>query len=150
MALVLMITYFAFFVAVEKICKIKVIKDGTPAEENNSAEKKEKHDGLLGFLEDLTPLGLGVSAAFIAEFFYTAKAGGFGNDFKSSTKFSLDIVPDLAIFSLAQIIGFVIFFYIVYGILSLAKFQEKDDNARRNAAGWTTVAVDLLLIFSTL
>ena len=155
----LMIAYGAFFVAVEQICKVKVIKHIDPLEkddsvketgEDNPAEKKEKRDGFLGFLEDLTPIGLGVSASFIAEFFYTANAGGFGNEFKESAKFSSDIVMDLAIFSLAQIIGFVIFFYIVYGILSLVKFQSKDEHARRNAAGWTTVAVDLLLIFSTL
>ena len=151
--LVLVISYFAFFVAVEQICKVQIIKHIDPLEkdesvkENSGESSKENKGGVLGFLEDLTPIGFGVSASYIAEFLYSVNAGAFGNDFENLSRTSTsDIVMDMLFFAIAQIIGFVIFFYIVYGILSVAKSHNGDERARRNAAAWTTVIIDLFAI----
>ena len=98
-------------------------------------------------MEDLTPIGLGVSVSYIAEFFYSVNAGAFGNDFENLSRTSTsDIVMDMVIFAIAQIIGFVIFFYIVYGILSAAKSHNGDERARKNAAARMIVIIDLVAI----
>lgn len=147
--LVLFASYCAFFVAVEQICKVQIIKHIDPLGKDESVKESggENKGGVLGFLEDITPIGLGVSASYIAEFFYSVNAGAFGNDFENLSRTSTsDIVMDMVIFAIAQIIGFVIFFYIVYGILSAAKSHNGDERARRNAAAWTTVIIDLVAI----
>lgn len=150
---VLLISYFAFFIAVEQVCKIQIIKHIDPLEkdesvkENSGESKGENKGGVLGFLEDMTPIGLGVSASYIAEFLYSVNAGAFGNDFENLARTSTsDIFMDMVTFAIAQIIGFVIFFYIVYGILSAAKSHNGDERARRNAAAWTTIIVDFVAI----
>ena len=52
----------------------------------------------------------------------------------------------MAIFTVAQIVGFVIFFYIVYGILSAVNSQN-DEQSRRDIAAWISVVADLVLVF---
>ena len=107
--LVLVISYFAFFVAVEQICKVQIIKHIDPLEKDasvkeNSVESSEKSSGenkggVLGFLEAMTPIGFGVSASYIAEFLYSVNAGAFGNDFENLSRTSTsDIVMDMVIF----------------------------------------------------
>ena len=151
---ILVISYLAFFVAVEQICKVQIIKHIDPLEKDASVKENVKEnsgehkEGVLGFLEAMTPIGFGVSASYIAEFFYSVNAGAFGNDFDNLSRTSTsDIIMDMLIFAIAQIIGFVIFFYIVYGILSAVKSHNGDERARRNAAAWTTIIVDLVAIF---
>ena len=118
-------------------------KDGSVKESGEKSSGENKG----GILEDLTPIGLGVSVSYIAEFFYSVNAGAFGNDFENLSRTSTsDIVMDMVIFAIAQIIGFVIFFYIVYGILSAAKSHNGDERARRNAAARMIVIIDLVAI----
>ena len=144
--IILLISYGAFFIAVEQVCKIQIIKHIDPLEKNESV-KEDSGESKGGFLENMTPIGLGVSASYIAEFLYSVSAGAFGNDFEDLARTSTsDIFTDMVTFAIAQIIGFVIFFYIVYGILSAVKSHNGDERARRNAAAWTTIIVDFVAI----
>ena len=145
---VLLISFFIFFFSVQIICKLQMLKDSSDenkSDENKSDENKEYDKGYLDFIKSLTPLGFGVSLSFIAEFIYKSSVGSFGNDFKTYGSLS-DLIMDMAIFSFAQIIGFVIFFYIVYGILVLIKSHNGNEQDQRNFAGWISVIFDLGLI----
>ena len=139
----LMLSFCAFVVSIETLCKIEITKPPEPAE-TEDAENKNKDGGIVSFFKSLTPLGFGVSASIFAEFMYVFSNGGI-----IEPKISLSLfVRDAVIFTLVQIIGFTIFFYIVYGVLSLVNSHNGDETARRNVAGWATVIIDLVLIFA--
>lgn len=138
----LMLSFCAFVVSIETLCKIEIIKPPEPAETEDSAKKNKDGDS-RGFLNSLTSLGLGIGAMLLTEFGYMLKNGGI-----IEPKISLSyFVSDAVIFTLVQIIGFTIFFYIVYGVLSLVNSHNGNEKIRRNAAGWTTVIVNFLCIF---
>lgn len=138
-----MLAFAAFIFSIKELCRFEIFKPPEPAETEDSA-KKDKDGGFIGFLKSLTPLGLGLSASIFAEFMYVFSNGGIIEPQISLSYF----VWDMLIFTLVQIIGFTIFFYIVYGVLSLVDSHNGNEQARRNAAGWTTVIVDLVLIFA--
>ena len=146
---VFLISFGIFFISVEIICKLQLRKDRSDenkSDEIKADEKKEDSEGYLDFIKSLTPLGFGVSLSFIAEFIYKSSVGSFGNDFEKYGSSTSDLIMDMAIFSFAQIIGFVIFFYIVYGILVLIKSHNGNEQDQRNFAGWISVIFDLGLI----
>ena len=140
---VLLVALSLFVFSVGEICKIKMQKD--PELDSQGNVVKKDGGGIFGFIENFTPLGWGVGASFIAEFVYTAHVGGF-ESIGHSKDFSADLLMESAIFTLVQIIGFVIFFYIVYGILSAVNSQN-DEQSRRDIAAWISVVADLVLVF---
>ena len=138
----LMLSLLAFTLSIETLCKIEIKKPPEPAE-SEDAEKKNNDDGYIGFFKSLTPLGLGISASMVASFMYTFSNGGI-----IEPKISLSLfVRDTVIFTLLQIISFTIFFYIVYGVLSLVNSHNGNETDRRNAAGWANVIVSFVCIF---
>ena len=134
-AVIFFAAYLIFFGAVQATCGITMTKDLERDAEGNVKDR--------GFFESLSPLGLGVSASFIAELFCAAKAGGIRENAPA-----MDLATDMAIFTVAQIVGFVIFFYIIYGFLSLINSHGGDKQTRRIVAGWTNVIVDLVLVLA--
>lgn len=138
----LMLSFCVFIVSIEKLCKIEITKPPKPAETEDT-ENKNKDGGIVSFFKSLTPLGFGVSASMPAGFMYM-----FGNGRIINPEISLSLfVRDAVIFTLVQIIGFTIFFYIVYGVLSLVNSHNGNETARRNIAGWSSVIVNFLCIF---
>ena len=106
---------------------------------------KKKDSGFISFINSLTPLGLGVSTAFAAEYIYAISNGRI-----IAPKISLSyFVTDMIIFTLTQIVGFVLFFYIVYGVFSLVNSHGGNEQIRRNVAAWTGAVLDLILILAT-
>ena len=141
-----LIALIAYLFLIETICKIEINKN-PQADETDDPEKKDKNNdsGFIGFINSLTPLGLGVSTAFTAEYIYAISNGRI-----IAPKISLlYFVTDMIIFTLAQIIGFAIFFYIVYGVFSLVNSHGGNEQIRRNVAAWTGAVLDLILILAT-
>ena len=116
---------------------------------------KHNDGGFIGFLKIMTPLGLGLSASIFANFMYVlSNADIIFADFMYALS-NVEIIDTeiflfvglVVICTLAQIIGFTIFFYIAYGVLSLVKFFNDYETARRNVAGLITVIVNFVCIF---
>lgn len=137
---VLTLSFIAYILSIEKTCKIAISK-GAESDKDNNTSKKEDHEGNI--LESMTPLGLGVSASGVASFIYSASDDAFGSNDTLETDFIMSII----IFTLLEILGFIISFYITYGILSIFKSHSGNEQARRNTAGWITVVISFILLF---
>ena len=137
------LSFIAFFFSIEKTCKIEMRKKPDLDENSNVIKKNDNNGGLIEFLKNMTPLGLGVSASCVIDFMYSVSAGAFGSKYDPTA----DVVVNMIIFTILEIISFIILFYLVYGILSIFKSHGGNEKARRNVAGWTTVIVSFILIF---
>ena len=56
-------------------------------------------------------------------------------------------IEDVIAVTIGNVIGFVIFFYIIYGIMSAVGVNSNDESARRNTACWINVIIGLVLSF---
>ena len=125
-AVMFLVSMFACTMA----CKIDT---GWNSSNDEDAQNKE--------VKNWTPLGIGVAATIISS--YLISLGDLTYDRQPLSEF----ITNTVIFSILEIIGFVIFFYIIYGIMSAAKANGNDEKARRTSAGWVTVVLNLVLTF---
>lgn len=112
-------------------CKFDPIKEFPP-----DADGKQERS----ILESITPLGFGVGGSFIVDYFLAL------NNITYKGQPTVDCIINTVIFVLAEVIGFIIFFYIVYGIMSVVKAYGNDEQARRKTAAWITVVLSFLCI----
>ncbi len=137
-----------FILFVGSLCKVEIQKDKNPElDAEGNVVKKKTYSDFWDIFKNLTSIDWGLLVSFVAEFSYTVNVGGF-ESLQNSKDISVDAVLEVAIFTVAQIVGFVIFFYVIYGILSLVNFHGNNEQARRNTAIWITVAIDLFLVLS--
>lgn len=132
----LLITAGCFFATIE-ICKLKTqVWRQSVFDKNNNANNNEKD--IIDFFKSLSPLGWGIFASYVADFFWMAKQDGIflmdAGDF---------IVSSIG-WAIGDVIVFAIFFYVPYGIMSLANSHGGDEFARRNMAGWVVIAFSFL------
>lgn len=135
------ITLMLSMLACSKACKINIEKEFLHNEEGKAIDEQGKPIENLGVLDRFNALGLGVGATIIASFLVSAK------DLYQDVYSTTDFIMATIIFGIIEVIFFVIGFYIVYGIMSAAKANDNDENARRNTAGWITIGLNLLLTF---
>ncbi len=112
-------------------CKFDTIKDIPP-----DAEGKQERS----ILKSITPLGFGVGGSFIVDYFLAL------NEITYKGQPTVDCIINTVIFVIAEVIGFIVFFYIVYGIMSVVKAYDNDERARRNTAAWITVVLSFICI----
>ena len=136
------LAFIAYVFAIKNTCKVDMFKLPKPGG-NADAEKKKEDSGFWDFIEKMTPLGLGIGALLVVDFFRAAQDESFvytGNEL-------VDFCLYIGFFTVSEIISFLIVFYIAYGILALGKSHGDDIQARRNCAGWVTVILCFILIF---
>lgn len=138
---VALITLMLSMFACSKACKIKIEKEFMHDEQGRPLDEQGKPIENLGTLDSFNALGLGVGATIIASFLVSAK------DLYQDVYSDTDFIMATIVFGISEVIFFVIGFYIVYGIMSAAKANGDDENARRNTAGWITIGLNLLLTF---
>ena len=137
------LSFIAFFFFIEKTCKIEMMKKPELDENGNVIKKNDNNGGFIETLKNMTPLGLGVSASCVIDFMYSVSAGAFGSKYDPTA----EVVVNMIVFTILEIISFIILFYLVYGILLIFKSHGGNEKARRDVAGWTTVIVSFALIF---
>ena len=113
-------------------CKFKVKKDFPPDADGKQEERS--------ILESMTPLGFGVGGSFVVDYFLAV------NEITYKGQPTVDCIINTVIFVLAEVIGFIIFFYIVYGIMSVVKAYGTDEQSRRDTAAWITVVLSFICI----
>lgn len=136
--IMLFMVLMAMFVC-SKACKIDVIKE-PPRDENGNIIHKEDN-GIIDILKSLTPLGRGVCLIIAANYFLSLNLITYNGQPTG------DFVVNLIAFSIGEIIGFIIMFYIIYGIMSLVNANGSDVTSRRNTAGWINVGLSILFTF---
>lgn len=112
-------------------CKFDTVKEFPP-----DADGKQERS----ILESITPLGFGVGGSFVVDYFLAL------NEITYKGQPTVDCIINTVIFVLAEVIGFIIFFYIVYGIMSVVKAYGSDEQARRKTAAWITVVLSFICI----
>ena len=136
---VMLFTVFMAMLVCSKACKIEIFKE--PPRDENGNIINEEDNSFIGILKSLNPLGWGVCLTIIADYFLSLEL----ITYKGQP--TVDLIVNSIAFGIGEIIGVVIFFYIVYGVMSLANANSSDVTARRNTAGWVTIILNVLLTF---
>ena len=140
----LVIAFFASTIATlvcAAACKFNV--DSEPEFDENGKPIPRSDNPILAVFDNFNPLGLGIFFSVLASYFLS------WNDLTAGRPSTFEFILAAVIFAVIEIIGFVVIFYIAYGIMSAAKVNGTDEKARRNSAGWVTVVLSFVLIFIT-
>ena len=116
-------------------CKFDTIKEVSRDASGNVIDNENRN-----VWNSTTPLGFGVGGSFIVDYFLAL------NEITYKGQPTVDCIINTVIFVLAEVIGFIIFFYIVYGIMSVVKAYGNDEQARRKTAAWITVVLSFICI----
>lgn len=138
----LVIAFFASTIATlvcAAACKFNV--DSEPEFDENGKPIPRSDNPILAVFDSFNPLGLGIFFSVLASYFLS------WNDLTADRPSTGEFILAAVIFAVIEIIGFVVIFYIAYGIMSAAKVNGTDEKARRNSAGWVTVVLSFVLIF---
>ena len=140
--MVILAISFLATLACAATCKLEIAKkpqldeNGQPVpDENKSAFE------IIDAVKSLTPLGLGIFVSNLVDYFFVL------SEIIHDAHDTADFVINTAVFGVGEVIGFIIFFYIVYGIMSLFKVYGNNAKTRRHTAGWLTVVLSFMCIF---
>lgn len=138
-SLIMLVASFAATLVCATACKFDVESE-PKFDENGKPVEKSAHPVIAAF-QEFNSLGVGIFISIIASYCLS------WNDLTADRPSTFEFILAAVIFAVIEIIGFVVIFYIAYGIMSAAKVNGTDEKARRNSAGWVTVVLSFVLIF---